>query len=70
MRGAAEAQIDLLRVRDVRQSLLDRTEACASSRDPDEQVISSVSELQRLDRYERRAFSKRKKAFRELESDV
>jgi hypothetical protein len=69
-RKAAEAQIDLLRVRAVRLNLLDRTEACASSRGSDQQVVSSVSELQRLDRYERRAFSKRRKAFHALENDV
>jgi hypothetical protein len=69
-RKAAEAQIDLLRVRAVRLNLLDRTDACASSRAPDEQVVRSVAELQRLDRYERRAFSKRKKAFRALENEV
>jgi hypothetical protein len=69
-RKAAEAQIDLLRVRAVRLNILDRTDACASSRGPDEQVVRSVAELQRLDRYERRAFSKRKKAFRALENEV
>lgn len=54
---AAEAQIDILRIRKTRRRLL----ACRTTLTESDPLLSS------LDRYERRAFSKRKRALRDLE---
>ena len=54
---AAEAQMEILRIRKVRSSLLSRAI-------PHEELSK---ELASLERYERRAYSKRKRALRELE---
>jgi hypothetical protein len=65
-RKAAEAQIDLLRVRHVRAGILNRIAALGSERATNQEVVRTASDLRRLDRYERRALSKRGKAFAAL----
>jgi hypothetical protein len=65
-RNAAEAQIDLVRVRQFRAVILNRIADTRSAGGMNQQIVRAVSELRRLDRYERRALSKRSKAFRML----
>jgi hypothetical protein len=64
-RVAAEAQVDILRIGKVRTSIYERL-----SRNPlqeaDHAKLSKY--LTSLERYERRAFSRRKRALRELEN--
>jgi hypothetical protein len=61
-RQAAEAQIDLLRVRKIRASRFN-----AIVGDADAQAYAKLSEnLAKLERYERRAFSRRKRALQLL----
>jgi hypothetical protein len=66
-RKAAEAQIDLLRIRDARVRILER-KAWTASADPGEYeaIATKLPALASLDRYERRALAKRKKAVRAL----
>jgi hypothetical protein len=61
-REAAEAQLDLLRIRRIRAWLFE-TLYFLQSAVPDT-VAKLNNELAKLDRYERRAFSKRKRALR------
>jgi hypothetical protein len=65
-RNAAEAQIDLVRVRQFRAVILNRIADTSSAGGMNQQIVRAASELRRLDRYERRALSKRSKAFRML----
>ena len=57
-RQAAEAEMDLLRIRKVRASLFNAV--CAGSKLEDHSHLNE--ELAKLERYERRAFSRRKSA--------
>lgn len=79
-RRIAEAQIDLNRVRDCRRRLITNWMADAGQHSPspllsegkgDEElaaaVVESASQLAALDRYERRALSRRKSAVREFD---
>jgi hypothetical protein len=61
-RRVAEAQIDLLRIRQARHDLLVRTDPGVNG-DPD-----ATKQLSAIDRYERRAFSRRKFATREFDA--
>lgn len=61
-RDAAEAQIDLLRIRKLRAYLFE-TIYFAHGADPD-RLAELNDKLAALERYERRAFSRRKNAFR------
>jgi hypothetical protein len=61
-REAAEAQLDLLRIRKIRAWLFE-TLYFVQSAVPDT-VAKLNNELAKLERYERRAFSKRKRALR------
>jgi hypothetical protein len=59
---AAEAEVDLLRIRKCRASLID------AFRDRDEALIENlVQVIGTFDRYERRAYAKRNKALRVIE---
>jgi hypothetical protein len=64
--AAADAQWELLRIRRKRQHLLEALVAGASSDMDRVQAVRSPQEIARLDRYERRAESRRRKAFGEL----
>jgi hypothetical protein len=86
-RLAAEAELELLRVRSYRTDLIN-TEIAAMKRDAASPEISAeeseerqtfadstallacLDRLIRLERYERRAFSRRNRAFRDLENFV
>jgi hypothetical protein len=61
---AAEAEIELLRIRKCRATLIDE----AGGRQAEPLSSSFVDELSTLERYERRAFSRRNKALRATES--
>jgi hypothetical protein len=61
-RRVAEAQIDLLRIRQARHDILVRTDPGVNC-DPD-----ATKQLSIIDRYERRAFSRRKFAAREFDA--
>jgi hypothetical protein len=65
-RKAAEAQIALINIRQFRADILNRIEGTGSTAVLNQETVRAASELRRLDRYERRALSKRSKAFREL----
>jgi hypothetical protein len=71
-RAAAQAQIDLLRVRDIKARIFDgraatRDSDSSSIEEEDDEVFGAVAQLARLDRYERRALSNRKRALREVD---
>jgi hypothetical protein len=68
-RKAAEAQIDLIRVRGFRAVILNGIAGTGSAGGMKQQVKRAASELRRLDRYERRAISKRRKALRMLTNE-
>ena len=64
-RAAAEAEFELARARAVLEAVLTRagiTRECVEGT----ALIQVLPELQRLERYERRAFSKRTRALRDL----
>ena len=60
---AAEAEIDLLRIRKYRAALI---EEARSQAEPSTSSLADM--LNKLERYERRAFSRRNKALRATES--
>ena len=64
-RRAARAEFELVRIRKVRAWLLERFSAAAN-----DATLGSLAELNdklaKLERYERRAFSRRKRALREM----
>jgi hypothetical protein len=70
VREVAEAQIDVLRVRQVRAGILKRLTALKGeprlSANAQDSIGQHVLQLPRLDRYERRALSKRDKKIRLL----
>jgi hypothetical protein len=68
-RAAAEAEFELARARAVIEAVLTRAGNTAEWNGGPEQgtaLINVLPKLQRLERYERRAFSKRKRALRDL----
>jgi hypothetical protein len=68
-RAAAEAELELVRARAVLEAVLKRAGITAKRNGGAEQgtaLIQILPELQRLERYERRAFSKRRRALRDL----
>jgi hypothetical protein len=68
-RAAAEAELELARARAVLEAVLTRAGITAEWNGGPEQgtaLIHVLPELQRLERYERRAFSKRRRALRDL----
>ena len=69
VRAAAEAELELVRARAVMEAVLARAGNTAEWNGGPEQgtaLIRVLPELQRLERYERRAFSKRRRALRDL----
>jgi len=68
-RAAAEAELELVRARAVMEAVLARAGNTAEWNGGPEQgtaLIHVLPKLQRLERYERRAFSKRRRALRDL----
>jgi len=68
-RAAAEAELELARARAVLEAVLTRAGITAEWNGGPEQgtaLIHVLPKLQRLERYERRAFSKRRRALRDL----
>ena len=68
-RTAAEAELELVRARAELEAVLTRAGITAERNGGPEQgtaLIQVLPELQRLERYERRAFSKRRRALRDL----
>jgi hypothetical protein len=65
----AEAEREVDRVREVRVNLMNDAELEASKPDPKDWG-AALSKLAKLERYERRALSKRKRALRNLYQDV
>ena len=67
--AAAEAELELARARAALEAVLTRAGITAEWNGGPEQgaaLIHVLPELQRLERYERRAFSKRRRALRDL----
>jgi hypothetical protein len=64
-RGAAEAELDLLRIRKIRAWVLE-TLYFAGNGATSSNLAEVNDKLAKLDRYERRAFSRRKRALREM----
>jgi hypothetical protein len=73
VQDAARAQVNMLRVREARMKILDRIRAStartSSSLEAEDDVVDHLAELDKLERYERRARSKQNKAFRALHKD-
>ncbi len=68
-RALAEAELELARARAVLEAVITRAGITAECNDGPEQgaaIIHVLPELQRLERYECRAFSKRRRALRDL----
>ena len=63
-RAAAEAELELVRARGVMEAVLAR--AGIGGPEQGAALINVLPELQRLERYERRAFSRQKRALRTL----
>jgi hypothetical protein len=61
-REAAEAHLDLLRIRKIRAALYARMRFFGGASTQD--LMKAAEQFERLDRYERRAFSRRKRAMR------
>src|SRR5258706_8393033 len=66
-REAARAEFDLLRIRKIRTSLFEKLSLVASDA-PSGSLAELNDKLAKLERYERRAFSKRKRALRECDA--
>jgi hypothetical protein len=67
--AAAEAELELVRARAAMEAVLARAGVTAEWNGGPEQgtaLIRALPKLQRLERYERRAFSKRRRALRDL----
>ena len=64
-RRIAEAEIDLLRIRKVRSAVLNLRHRNVPARGLSDVELNQ--RLERLERYERRAFSRRKRALRDME---
>ena|ERR1700716_2736043 len=64
-RVAAGAELDLLRIRKIRASLFETLYFVASAAAPD-RLTELNDKLAKLERYERRAFSRRKRALRAM----
>src|SRR5215471_10432051 len=64
---AAEAEIDIMRVRQLQASIVDRIPDVASASPADDPTPELVAQLARLDRYQGHAFAKRQKALRAME---
>jgi hypothetical protein len=67
-RAAAEAEFELVRARAVMEAVLTRARNAEWNGGPEQgtALVHLLPKLQRLERYERRAFSKRKRALRDL----
>ena len=67
-RTAAEAELELVRARAELEAVLTRAGITAERNGTEQStaLIYVLPELQRLERYERRAFSKRRRALRDL----
>jgi len=65
---AAEAEIEILRVRRVRTQLLDSHRSGNFNDSTIETVLEALPQLFAMDRYEQRALSRRKRAIRQLSS--
>ena len=68
-RAAAEAELELVRARGVMEAVLARAGNTAEWNGGPEQgtaLIHVLPKVRRLERYERRAFSKRRRALRDL----
>jgi hypothetical protein len=70
VRIAADAEIEILRVRKVRTRLLSRSAPEPGDLDGShiQPLLEILPQLTKCDRYERRAFSRRKRAIREFNS--
>jgi hypothetical protein len=67
-RQAAEAQLDLMRIRKTRAWLFDMLYFAASDNPSQSERLQKLSDgLAKLERYERRALSRRKRALRSLQ---
>lgn len=64
-RNAAEAQLDLIRIRKIRAWLIETLGFLGNAAAPD-RLKKLNDELAKLERYERRAFSRRKRALRAM----
>jgi hypothetical protein len=64
-REAAAAELDLLRIRKIRAALFNTLWVDANDTTP-ERLAELNDNLAKLERYERRAFSRRKRALREM----
>ena len=67
-RAAAEAELELVRARAVMEAVLTRAGNAEWNGGPEQgtALVHLLPKLQRLERYERRAFSKRKRALRDF----
>ena len=64
-RRAAEAELDLMRIRKIRAQMFEQLYFVAGTAAPD-RLEELNGELVKLERYERRALSRRKRALREM----
>jgi len=68
-RAAAEATVELRRVAEVRGELWKLIDQAKTGAGENSQMSHLLDQLRALERYERRAFSRRKKALRQLPAD-